>query len=81
MNNKCLHLKLRTKKGQRYFYCSRKHTVIEISSCYGCINKEYKKAAKMASKARIKPISKKRTRVSKKTYEEVFNRCMCHLWY
>lgn len=83
MNNKCLHLKLRTKKGQRYFYCSRKRAVIEITDCYGCINKEYKKVAKstlktssrLIAKKPINKVSKKRVTVSKKTYEEVFNRC------
>ena len=75
MNNKCLHLKLRTKKGKRYFYCSRKRAVIEITDCYSCINKEYKKVARMANRTRIKPVSKKRITVSSKTYNEVYERC------
>lgn len=79
MNNKCLHLKLRTKKGKRYFYCSRKRTTIEISDCHGCINKEYKKVAKMTSKTRIKPISKtnkvtKATAITKKVKMIVWER-------
>lgn len=83
MNNKCMHLKLRTKKGKRYFYCSRKRAVIEINDCYGCIYKEYKKVAKntlktsskLIAKKPINKVSKKRITVSKKTYEEVYERC------
>lgn len=79
MNNKCLHLKLRTKKGKRYFYCSRKRAVIEITDCYGCVNKEYKKVAKMVVKTRLKPISKtnkvsKATAISTKVKKIVWER-------
>lgn len=83
MNNKCKNLKIRTKKGKRYFYCSRKRAIIELSSCYGCIYKEYKKVAKntlktssrLIAKKPINKVSKKRVTVSKKTYDEVYKRC------
>lgn len=70
MNNKCLHLKLRTKKGKRYFYCSRKRAIIELSSCYGCINKEYKKVAKNTLKITNKTYStlKAKTPLKKKNH-------------
>lgn len=79
MTNKCLNLRLRSKKGQAYYYCMLKRSVIDFKECNGCVNKEYKKVAKLTAKTRIKPISKKRVTVSKKTYQEVFDRCnrMC----
>ena len=75
MYNKCINLRLRTKKGIKYFYCLLKHSKIDRNDCIGCVNKEYKKASKMPVKTRIKPVSKKRKTVSKKTYNEVFERC------
>lgn len=79
MNNKCLYLKERTKKGKRYFYCSKKRTIIEISNCYGCSNKEYKKSPKLTTKTHIKPISKtnkvtKSTIITKKVKMIVWER-------
>lgn len=75
MINKCVNLRIRSKKGQSYYYCVKKHAVIEFKECVGCIDKEYKKAAKMTVKTRIKLVSKKRVSVSKKTYKEVYERC------
>lgn len=75
MVNKCLHMKVRRKKGQVYYYCTNRRAVIDFSTCSGCLSKEYKKAAKMVVKTPIKKVSKKRVAVSKKTYEEVYERC------
>ena len=77
--NGCLYIRKRTKKGQAYCYCAFKRAVIDFNDCKGCINKEYKKVAKLTAKTRIKPVSKKRVTVSKKTYQEVYERCngMC----
>lgn len=72
--NCCVHLKLRSKKGVKYFYCVRKRAVVEYKSCFGCLNREIKKTSKIAVKTRLKPISKKRVFVSKKTYDEVYER-------
>ena len=69
MINKCINLKIRSKKGQAYYYCIQKHSAIDIKECYSCFNKEYKKIMK------LKPISKKRISASKKTYNEVYERC------
>ena len=66
---KCLYLKQRSKKGQLYYYCSKHREMVELSCFRECLDKEYKQVKK------IKPVSKKRKTVSKKTYEEVFNRC------
>ena len=74
MYNSCVNLKLRTKKGKKYFFCVHRKAEIELKDCSGCNSKEYKKVPKIASKTRIKPISKKRIFVSKKTYDEVFKR-------
>ena len=75
MQNKCINLRFRKKQGKAYCYCTKKRAIIELSSCLGCVNKEYKKVAKMVKRTRIKPISKKRVVVSKKTYNEVYERC------
>lgn len=72
--NCCINLKLRTKKGIKYFYCVRKRTEVEPKLCFGCLNREMKKTSKMVVKTRLKPISKKRVCVSKKTYNEVYER-------
>lgn len=68
--NKCLSLKIRTKKGNKYTYCVLKHleSTLKCEICTNCNNREYKK-----TKA-IKKVSKKRICVSKNTYEQVFNR-------
>ena len=75
MLNKCLYLRYRRKQSKMYCYCTKKRAVIESFECKGCNNKEYKKVVKMAVKTKIKPVSKKRITVSKKTYDEVFERC------
>ena len=72
--NCCIHLKLRSKKGVKYFYCVRTRTVVEQKECWGCLNREMKKTSKKGVYGRIKPISKKRVVVSKKTYDEVYKR-------
>lgn len=69
MIGKCLYLKQRSKKGQIYYYCSKNREMVELSCFRECLDKEYKQVKK------IKPVSKKRKTVSKKTYDEVFNRC------
>lgn len=74
MYNSCINLRWRRRKGQLYCYCLQKRAIIERNECKGCLNKEYKKVAKMSQKTRIKPISKKRKTVSDKTYNEVLER-------
>ena len=75
MQNKCLYLRYRKKQGRMYCYCTKKRAVIESFECRGCNNREYKKVAKMTVKTPLKKVSKKRVTVSKKTYEEVYERC------
>lgn len=75
MLNKCQYLRFRKKQGKTYCYCTKKRATIEFSCCSNCSNKEYKKVAKMTTKTRIKPISKKRVTVSDKTYNIVLDRC------
>lgn len=74
MLNKCIHMKLRHKKGQVYYYCTNKRAVIDFKQCNSCLNKEYKKVSKMVVKKPIKKVSKKRITVSKETYDEVYER-------
>lgn len=79
MYNKCVNLRIRTKKGIKYLFCVRRKAEIERKECEDCLYKEYKNIAKMVVKTPIKPISKKRVFVSKKTYnlvlEESENKC------
>lgn len=87
MINKCINFRWRSKKGQMYCYCTQKRVVIDFNDCVGCLNKEYKKVAKntlktinttcpkLKQKTLIKKVSKKRITVSKKTYDEVYERC------
>ena len=83
MNNKCVNLRIRTKKGVKYFFCVRRKTEIERKECSECNYIEYKKVAKIAPKTRIKSVSKKRVFVSKKTYNQVYEECngRCALCY
>ena len=61
MFNKCVHLKIRTKKGKKYLYCDFYKKILEQGDCYGCDNREYKKyaALKKQSKAQKKKESKR----------------------
>jgi len=42
MPYKCLYFKKKQRQGKPCFYCTKKQTVIELSCCYSCSNKEYK---------------------------------------
>lgn len=66
--NKCLYLRIRHKKGQLYYYCTKKREIVEKMCYTGCLDKEYKITKP------IKKVSKKRLYVSSKTYNEVFVR-------
>lgn len=75
MINGCINLRVRRKKGQPYYYCTNKRAVIDFKCCSSCLSKEYKKVSKMTAKKPIKKVSKKRVTVSRKTYDEVYERC------
>ena len=87
MQNTCLFFKKRQKQGKIYYYCTKKRAVINFSDCSSCLSKEYKNVAKnslktqnkaystLKAKTPIKKVSKKRITVSKKTYNEVYERC------
>lgn len=72
--NGCINLRIRSKKGEKYCFCVRRKAVVERNECFGCSYREFKKTSKIAVKTRLKPISKKRVCVSKKTYNEVYER-------
>ena len=79
MQNKCMYLRFRKKQGKTYCYCTKKRATIELSSCFSCISKEYKKVSKIAIKTKIKPISNnnkvtKATSIPKKVKMEVWER-------
>lgn len=66
--NKCLYLRVRHKKGQLYYYCTKRREIVEKMCYTGCLDKEYKITKP------IKKASKKRLYVSNETYNEVFVR-------
>lgn len=70
----CVNLRIRTKKGTKYFFCVRRKAVVERNECFSCSCREFKKTSKIAVKTRIKPISKKRVCVTKETYNKVYER-------
>lgn len=70
----CINLRIRTKKGTKYFFCVHRKAIVERNECFGCSYREFKKTSKIAVKTRIKPISKKRVCVTKETYNKVYER-------
>lgn len=66
--NKCVNLRLRTKKGSKYLYCFKKRLEIDFGACKECLDKEYKKPTP------IKKVRKTKEKVSKETYNKVFER-------
>ena len=80
MLKNCINFRLRNKKGKKYCYCALKRMAIDYKTCSSCLNKEYKKVSKKAFKIENKtwPKLKQKTpikKVSKKTYDEVYERC------
>lgn len=61
MFNKCEHLKIRTKKGKKYLYCSLQKKILEKGDCYGCKNKKFKKYKSLKNQS-----SKQRKKESKR---------------
>ena len=70
MTNKCLYLRIRSRKGIKYRICLKEGCKgqINVEKCYMCPYKEYKKAKP------IKKVSKNKIRVSHETYMKVYNR-------
>lgn len=73
--NYCKNFRVRRRKGQIYYFCVSRKAEIERKECFCCNTRENRNVAKMTVKTRIKPISKKRVFVSKKTYNIVYERC------
>lgn len=59
MNNGCINLRWRTKKGVRYCFCVRRKAVIEQKECQGCLYREFKKTSKIAVKTSLRASGKK----------------------
>lgn len=49
---KCIFLKLRSRKYQKYFYCTKLKKEITVSCCRECVNKEYKSIERKITKNR-----------------------------
>lgn len=62
MFNKCLYLKIRHKKGQLYYYCTKLRKIVSKSCYIGCFEKEYKKYK------RLKPKSQKQKELENNRY-------------
>lgn len=57
----CIHLKIRTKKYEKYIYCKQKKKKIEFKECKNCKHKEYKKTKKLKKKSnKLKNLESKR---------------------
>lgn len=70
MLNKCLYLRLRSRKGIKYQFCIKEGCKGQINAekCYICPFKEYKKQKP------IKKVSKHKIKVSHETYTKVIER-------
>lgn len=68
MLNKCSYLRVRHKKHQLYYFCTKTREIVQKGCYMGCLDREYKKPKP------INKVSKKRITVSRGTYEEVFLR-------
>lgn len=77
--NKCLYLRIRSRKGIKYRICLKKGSKEQISAekCHMCPYKEYKK------QKTIKKVSKKKVKVSHETYMKVYSRDngMCQMFF
>ena len=58
----CKHLRIRTKKGVHYKYCTLLKK--EINECYNCMNKEYKEHKKLYTK-NVHKSSKRSSKITK----------------
>ncbi|MCI8587587.1 MAG: hypothetical protein HFJ49_03120 [Clostridia bacterium] len=57
----CIHLKIRTKKYEKYIYCKQKKKKIEFKECKTCKYKEYKKIKELKKKSnKLKNLESKR---------------------
>lgn len=79
MNNGCVNLRWRTKKGVRYCFCVRRKAEIERKECSGCLYREFKKTSKMAVKTSLRASGKKHkltqaTEIPKKVKVKVWER-------
>lgn len=79
MNNKCVNLKIRTKKGVKFFFCSRRKAVVNLNECKCCLYKEYKKTSKIVVKTPLRASGKKHkltkaTEIPKKVKIKVWER-------
>lgn len=57
----CIHLKIRTKKYDKYIYCKQRKKKIEFIKCKNCKYKEFKKAKELKKKSnKLKSLESKR---------------------
>ena len=75
MNNKCINFKVRTKKGIKYFYCTKRKQIITYSDCKNCVYKEYKQY-KTLNKRTYKQNKKEKGRFSI-IYPDLSKCCVC----
>lgn len=66
--NKCVFLRLRSKKGTKYLYCIKRRSAVEFEACRQCDEKVFKRPTP------IKIARKTKETVSKETYNKVFAR-------
>ncbi|MCI8700030.1 MAG: hypothetical protein HFJ47_01650 [Clostridia bacterium] len=57
----CIHLKIRTKKYEKYIYCKQRKKKIEFKECNNCKYREFKKAKELKKKSnKLKSLESKR---------------------
>lgn len=71
---KCVYLKVRSEKYEKYIYCSKRKEKITYKDCMNCSGKEYKQIKK------IKMQSKKQRKLEAKRSSIITdNLCVCHI--
>lgn len=68
MNNKCINLKIKRKKYNKYLFCKKLNKTIDLNECKTCIYKEYKKSVSNGLKNPLKQVSKKRAKLERNRF-------------
>ena len=79
MYQKCRYLRVRHKKGEMYYYCTKRREIVESGCFRGCLDEEFKERKQLAAKKPMNKVSKtnkvtKATSITKKVKMEVWER-------
>jgi hypothetical protein len=79
MNNNCIHLRIRSKKYNKYSYCIKNKKEITFEDCQNCKYKEYKKVKPLVAKTPLKQRSSKQNKLERNRYSiftDNFDKCI-----